>query len=225
MKKLEARQILLQKYRTELYVLLFAFGGACSKRQLLCLDDFSEGIIKELVSHNILKSVIIDRRAFIICKNAVYKYFGIKQNYRLSAYTIKKSCLLAEYWLLCHHCAESIFQTIGKGNLHQYEPLEYSPYISYLHTQGCYIRFLTDNPKTVHFVYFPKSANPKTIAIFIKNFYNCVSDGTAEYKLSVRLHSKEQKSKILKHIDGRYWYILENLHFFELNCTDTVNII
>ena len=90
-----------------------------------------------------------------------------------------------------------------------------------------YIRFLTDNPRTIHFVYFPKSSNPKTIAIFIRNFYNNIvaADTNTIYRLSIRLYDEEQKNKILKHIDGRYWYILDKIHFFRLNCIDILNII
>ncbi len=227
MKKLDIQNQLLKQYHDELYVLLFAFGGACSKNQLLKLNEFSNSVIKELTQYNILKTEIIDKTTFIICKNAVYRYFGIDQNYRLTAYNIKKSCLLAEYWLLCHSSIKTIKSTIDKGNLHQFKTIPYNDYINYLHSQGCYIRFLTDNPKTIHFVYFPKSSNPNTIAIFIKSFYNSISntDNDTVYRLSVRLSSTEQKNKILKHIDGRYWYILDKIHFFELNCLETLNII
>ncbi len=227
MKKLDIQNQLLKQYHDELYVLLFAFGGACSKSQVLKLDEFSNAVVKHLTAYNILKTEIIDKTTFIICKNAVYRYFGIDQNYRLTAYNIKKSCLLTEYWLLCHTSIKTIINTINKGNLHQFKAIPYNDYISYLHSQGCYIRFLTDNPKTIHFVYFPKSSNPKTIAIFIKSFYNSISntDNDTVYRLSVRLSSAEQKNKILKHIDGRYWYILDKIHFFELNCLETLNII
>lgn len=226
MKKKEIQQSLLHKHYNLLYVLLFTFGGACSKRHLLTLEEATEPLLKDLITYNIIKVSYIDKKAFIICKNAVYKHFGINQNYRLNAYNLKKSCLLAEYWLLCHSNAETIIKTINKGNLHQYNPKQYTDYITYLHSQNCYIRFLTDNPKTIHFVYFPKSSNPKTIALFIKSFYNEIAiDDKVIYRLSVRLYHKEQKNKILRHIDGRYWYILDKIHFFELNCPETLNII
>lgn len=227
MKKKEIQQGLLKKHSNLLYVLLFAFGGCCSKRQLLTLEEATEPLLKDLITYNILKVVYIDKKSFIICKNSIYKHFGINQNYRLNAYNLKKSCLLAEYWLLCHSKAETIIKTINKGNLHQYTPKQYTDYTTYLHAQGCYIRFITDNPRTIHFVFFPKSSNPKTIAIFIKNFYNNISltDENTICRLSVRLYDKEQKNRILKHIDGRYWYILDKIHFFELNCFETMNII
>lgn len=227
MKKCEKQKELLEKYYNQLYVLMFAFGGACSQKQLLSLEDFSNDIIKELILYNILKSKVINKKVFIICRNSVYRFFGIEQNYRLSAYTLKKSCLLAEYWLSCHTKTETIIKTIQKGNLHQFNQTIYNNYISYLHSQGCYIRFLTDNPKTIYFVFFPKSNNPKTISIFIKNFFNGISaiDDNCIYKLSIRLNDIDKKNKILKYIDGRYWYILENIHFFELNCQETINII
>ena len=41
----------------------------------------------------------------------------------------------------------------------------------------------------------------------------------------VFIYDEEQKNKILKHIDGRYWYILDKIHFFRLNCIDILNII
>jgi len=227
MKKKEIQQNLLNKHSDLLYVLLFAFGGACSKRQLLTLEEATEPLLKDLITYNIIKVSYIDKKAFIICKNAVFKHFGINQNYRLNAYNLKKSCLLAEYWLLCHNNAETIIKTINKGNLHQYKPKQYTDYITYLHTQNCYIRFLTDNPRTIHFVYFPKSSNPKTIAIFIRNFYNNIvaADTNTIYRLSIRLYDEEQKNRILRHIDGRYWYILNKIHFFKLNCIDILNII
>ena len=227
MKKKELQQSLLHKHSDLLYVLLFAFGGACSKRQLLTLEEATEPLLKDLITYNIIKVSYIDKKAFVICKNAVFKHFGINQNYRLNAYNLKKSCLFAEYWLLCHSSIETIIKTISKGNLHQHTPKHYTDYITYLHSQNCYIRFLTDNPRTIHFVYFPKSSNSKTIAIFIKNFYHNIAttDKNTIYRLSVRLYDKEQKNKILKHIDGRYWYILDKIHFFELNCPDTLNIV
>lgn len=226
MSKLSIQQKLLETYQEELHALLFAFGGACSKAQILRLDEFSESILKELSRYNILKVIHINKAPFIICRNSVYKYFDINQNYRLNAYNLKKSCLLAEYWLLCHHSTQAINKTLNKGNMAQYRLRRYTDYIDYLHTQGCYFRFLTDNPKTIHFVYFPKSSNPQTIAIFIKNFYNNIStDDKVIYRLSVRLFGKHQKDKILKHIDGRYWYIADKIKFFELNCPETLNII
>lgn len=226
MKKLDLQKQLLDKYSNELYVLMFAFGGSSSKRQLLKLNEFTETMIKELISYNILKTAIIDRKTFIICKNCVYRFFNINQNYRLTSYNLKKSCLLCEYWLLCHTSIKTILSTIQKGNLHQYNQEKYNDYITYLHSQGCYIRFLTDTPKTIHFIYFPKSSNPKTISIFIKNFYNNISnDNNVIYRLSIRLSDITLKNKVLKYIDGRYWYLLDKIHFFELNCPDTVNII
>lgn len=226
MKKLPIQQVFLNTYQEELRVIMYAFGGTCSKRQLLQLQEFDEKTIKELCSYNILKKVVIDRTAFIICKNSVYKHFNINQNYRLNAYNLKKSCLLAEYWLLCHNSTRTINDVLNKGNMEQYQIKHYTEYIDYLHSQGCYIRFTTDNPQTIHFVYFPKSQNPKTIAIFIKNFYNTIStDDNTIYKLSVRLNDKQQQNKVLKHIDGRYWYILDKLHFFTLNCPETLNIV
>ena len=220
------QQNLLKEYHNELHALLFAFGGCCSKRQLLCLDEFQEKTIKELCTYNILKKVSISKTTYVICKNAVYRHFGINQNYRLTSYNLKKSCLLAEYWLLCHHSTKTINDVLSKGNMHQYKTTHYTDYIDYLHTQGCYFRFLTDNPQTIHFVFFPKSSNSKTIALFIKRFYNDIAtDDKVIYRLSVRLYDKHQKDKILKHIDGRYWYILDKIHFFELNCIDTLNIV
>lgn len=227
MKKIEIQQELLNKYHNILYVLLFAFGGCSSKRQLLTLEEINEALLKDLINYNILKVEYINKKAFVICKNAVFKHFGINQNFRLNAYNLKKCCLITEYWLLCHSSIETILKTLSKGNLHQYAPNIYSDYISFLHSQNCFIRFLTDDPKTIHFVLFPKSSNPKTIAIFIKNFYNNISlnDSNTIFRLSIRLKNKEDKNKVLKFIDGRYWYILEKIHFFELNCQETINII
>lgn len=226
MKKKEIQQSLLYKHSNLLYVLLFASGGACSKRQLSTLEEATEPLLKDLITYNIVKIAYIDKKAFIICKNAVFKHFRINQNYRLNAYNLKKSCLMAEYWLLCHSNAETITKTINQGNLHQYKTIHYTDYMDYLHTQGCYFRFLTDTPPTIHFVFFPKSSNPKTIALFIKRFYNDIAtDDKVIYRLSVRLYDKHQKDKILKQIDGRFWYILDKIHFFELNCIDTLNIV
>ena len=61
----------------------------------------------------------------------------------------------------------------------------------------------------------------------IRNFYNNIvaADTNTIYRLSIRLYDEEQKNKILKHIDGRYWYILDKIHFFRLNCIDILNII
>ncbi len=217
MKKLHIQQALLNTYQEELKAVMFAFGGACSQRQLLQLTEFDEKTIKELCLYNVLKKVIIGKIPFIICRNSVYKHFGINQNYRLNAYNLKKSCLLCEYWLLCHNSIKTINDVLNKGNMKQYQANHYTEYIDYLHSQGCYIRFTTDNPQTIHFVYFPKSQNSKTIAIFIKNFYNTIStDEKTVYKLSVRLTDKHQQNRVLKHIDGRYWYILDKIHFFKV---------
>ena len=113
MKKKDIQQNLLNKHSELLYVLLFAFGGACSKRQLMELEEATEPLLKDLITYNIVKVAYIDKKAFIICKNSVFKHFGINQNYRLNAYNLKKSCLLAEYWLLCHSNAETIIKTIS----------------------------------------------------------------------------------------------------------------
>ena len=48
MKKKEIQQNLLNKHSDLLYVLLFAFGGACSKRQIMELKEATEPLLKDL---------------------------------------------------------------------------------------------------------------------------------------------------------------------------------
>lgn len=215
-----------------LYVLYEAFGGACSVRQAFLLDEITPKVIEELVIGGYLRREMICGTKLIVCRHAVYAMADNgHQNYRMTAYNIKKSCLLAEYWTVAqkYHSVHTIAAVLRYGTMHQQSMGPWDEYMAYLHSQGFYERFTIPEENTRHFVLFPKSHDPLTLSKAIKKFFDnqgMFSDiDEIQPHLSVCVPNDRVKGGILKRIDGRYWWIQDRLEIFTLECPDTKDLI
>lgn len=215
-----------------LYVIYEAFGGACSLRQALLLDEVTPEDIEKLVAGEYLRKKIIDGETFLICRHCVYRMGGNdNQNYRLTTYNIKKSCLLAEFWLVKQdvHSIRVIAELLKQGTMHQQSLGPWESYLSILHTQGCYEWFTIPEEGARYMVLFPKSSDPLTLAKGIKKFFdeqgNFSDIATIEPCLSVCVPNERIKEAVLKRIDARYWWIQDRLEIFTLECPDTKDLI
>lgn len=215
-----------------LHVIYEAFGGACSVRQALLLDEITPEVIEELVAKGYLRREMICDTEFIVCRHAVYLMADNgHQNYRMTAYNIRKSCLLSEYWIIEQKChsVHTIAAMLRCGTMYQQSLGPWEDYLSELHTQGCYEWFTIPEEHIRYMILFPKSHNPLTLSKAIKKFF----DNQAKFSdideilphLSVCVPNERVKEAILKRIDGRYWWIHDRLEIFTLECPDTLNMI
>lgn len=213
-----------------IYTIYEAFGGACSLRQLLQLEDATQEIVVGLVEDNYLRITYIDDTPFVVCRHLVYRCASNdNQNYRLTTYNIKKSCLLAEYWLSKHTSARTIAAMLPYGTMHQNTTGAWDEYMAYLHAQGYYEYFAIPEEQTRYMVYFPKSNDPMTLANNIKRFFD--NEGKFEDiadlspYLTVYVPTERIKDAILRRIDARYWWIMNRLEILPLACPDTTDLI
>lgn len=207
-----------------------ACGGACSECQVLMMDEVYPETIDDLIEQGYIRRHIVDDKSFLICRHAVYRLAGnANQNYRLTTYNLKKSCLLAEYWLNISISLKDIVSRLQCSTMHQRTLGPWDDYMSYLHSQDCYAQPLTPTDGIRYFVWFPRSQDPLTIAKWIRKFFDeqgRFDDGmeVTPY-LGVRVADTRLIPAILKRIDGRYWWIRDRLCLFEMNCPDTRNLI
>lgn len=215
-----------------LYVIYEAFGGACSLRQALLLDEIGQKDIEELEKGGYIRIEDIGGTEFIVCRHCVYRMGGNdNQNYRLTTYNIKKSCLLAEFWLVKQdvHSVRVIAELLKQGTMHQQSLGPWEDYLSALHAQGCYEWFTIPEEGPRYMVLFPKSNDPLTLAKGIKKFFdeqgNFSDIAMIEPCLSVCVPNERIKEAVLKRIDARYWWIQDRLEIFTLECPDTKDLI
>lgn len=218
--------------KTTVYVIYEAFGGACSLRHALLLDEVTQADIEELENGGYLRIEDIGGEKFVICRHCVYAMGGNdNQNYRLTTFNLKKSCLLAEYWLAKQdiHSVRVIAHMLTQGTMHQQSMGPWDEYMTYLHGQGCYEWFAIPEEKTRYMVLFPKSNNPLTLSKAIKRFFdnqgNFEDIAEIQPHLSVCVPNERVKEGVLKRIDGRYWWIHDRLEIFTLECPDTKDLI
>lgn len=218
--------------RTILYVIYEAFGGACSLRQALLLDEVTQTDIDELVEGEYLRVKDIDGEKFIICRHSVYTMAGnSNQNYRLTTYNLKKSCLLAEFWLVKQgvHSVRAVAKVLTQGTMHQQSLGPWEDYLAALHAQGCYEWLTIPEEQERYMVLFPKSNDPLTISKAIKKFFDneaLLPDyDKLEPHLAVCVPNERIREAVLKRIDARYWWIGETLDIFPLECPDTKDLI
>ena len=221
-----------------LEVVYDAFGGACLERQLLAFSDVSHDNIDELARKNFLKRYEVEGLRFLIVRHAFYKYIGNhNRNFALSGYNLKKSALLAEYWLTKFptvpiHC-QLVLDGLKVGTMSQHRKADWSDCLTRLHAQGFYFEGIVPKDDNRHgarlMVYFPQSTNPATIAKRIKGFFDCENEfediGEIEPRLTVCVASKRARDAILRRIDGRYWWIMERLDFAMLTCPEVAGLI
>lgn len=218
--------------KTILYDIYEGFAGACSLRQVLMLDEVTQKDIDELSEAGYLRTQEIGDKQFVICRHSVFSMAGNgNQNYRLTAYNLKKSCLLAEFWIEKQNIRSIwvIEHILTQGTMHQQSLGPWEGYLSELHTQGCYEWFTIPEEHIRYMILFPKSHNPLTLSKAIKKFF----DNQAKFSdideiqphLSVCVPNDRVKEAVLKRIDGRYWWIHDRLEIFTLECPDTLNMI
>ena len=221
-----------------LEVVYDAFGGACLERQLLAFSDVSHDNIDKLARKNFLKRYEVEGLRFLIVRHAFYKYIGNpNRNFTLTGYNLKKSALLAEYWLTKFptvplHCG-LVLDGLKAGTMSQHRKAGWSDCLTRLHAQGFYSEGIVPKDDGKHgvrlVVYFPQSTNPATIAKRIKGFFDSESEfediGEIEPRLTVCVASKRARDAILRRIDGRYWWIMERLDFTTLTCPEGAGLI
>lgn len=221
-----------------LEVVYDAFGGACLERQLLAFSDVSHDDIDELARKNFLKRYEVEGLRFLIVRHAFYKYIGNpNRNFALTGYNLKKSALLAEYWLAKFptvpvHC-RLVLDGLKAGTMSQHRKADWSGYLTRLHAQGFYSEGIVPKDDNRHgvrlMVYFPQSTNPATIAKRIKDFFDSESEfediDEIEPRLTVCVPSERARNAILRRIDGRYWWIMERLDFITLTCPDVAGLV
>ena len=175
---------------------------------------------------------------FLIVRHAFYKYIGNpNRNFALTGYNLKKSALLAEYWLAKFptvpvHC-RLVLDGLKAGTMSQHRKADWSGYLTRLHAQGFYSEGIVPKDDNRHgvrlMVYFPQSTNPATIAKRIKDFFDSESEfediDEIEPRLTVCVPSERARNAILRRIDGRYWWIMERLDFITLTCPDVAGLI
>ena len=232
MKELTAKEVQI------LEVVYDAFGGACLERQLLAFSDVSHDNIDKLARKNFLKRSEVEGLRFLIVRHAFYKYIGNhNRNFTLTGYNLKKSALLAEYWLAKFptvplHC-RLVLDGLKAGTMSQHRKADWSDCLTRLHAQGFYSEGIVPKDDNRHgvrlMVYFPQSTNPATIAKRIKDFFDCESEfediGEIEPRLTVCVPSERARNAILRRIDGRYWWVLERLNFMTLTCPEVSGLI
>ena len=231
-------KVLTEKEVQILEVVYDAFGGACLERQFLAFSDISDDDIDKLVKKNFLKRYEVEGLRFLIVRHAFYKYIGNpNRNFTLTGYNLKKSALLAEYWLAKFptvplHC-RLVLDGLKAGTMSQHRKTGWSGYLTRLHTQGFYSEGIVPKDDGKHgvrlVVYFPQSTNPATIAKRIKGFFDSESEfediDEIEPRLTVCVASERVKTAILRRIDGRYWWIMERLNFTTLTCPEVAGLI
>lgn len=232
MKELTAKEVQI------LEVVYDAFGGACLERQLLAFSDVSHDDIDELAKKNFLKRYEVEGLRFLIVRHAFYKLIGNpNRNFTLTGYNLKKSALLAEYWLAKFptvplHCG-LVLDGLRAGTMSQRRKTGWSDYLTRLHAQGFYEECIVPKEDGKHgvrlMVYFPQSQSPATVAKRIKDFFDRESEfedsGEIEPRLTVCVASKRARDAILRRIDGRYWWIMERLDFAMLTCPEVAGLI
>ena len=232
MKELTAKEVQILK------VVYDAFGGACLERQLLAFSDISDDDIGELAKKNFLKRYEVEGLRFLIVRHAFYKYIGNpNRNFALTGYNLKKSALLAEYWLTKFptvplHCG-LVLDGLKMGTMSQHRKADWSGFLTRLHAQNFYSECIVPKDDNRHgvrlMVYFPQSTNPATIARRIKGFFDSESEfediGEIEPRLTVCVASERARDAILRRIDGRYWWVLERLDFITLTCPEVAGLI
>ena len=232
MKELTAKEVQILK------VVYDAFGGACLERQLLAFSDISHDDIDELAKKNFLKRYEVEGLRFLIVRHAFYKLIGNpNRNFTLTGYNLKKSALLAEYWLskfptVPLHCG-LVLDGLKMGTMSQHRKTGWSDYLTRLHAQGFYEECVVPKEDGKHgvrlMVYFPQSQSPATVAKRIKDFFDRESEfedsGEIEPRLTVCVASDRAKAAILRRIDGRYWWVLERLNFMTLTCPEVAGLI
>lgn len=220
------------------YIVYDAFGGACLERQLLSFSDISDDDIGELVKKKFIKRYEIEGLRFLIVRHAFYKWVGKpNRNFAMTGYHLKKSALLAEYWLTKFptvplHCG-LVLDGLRAGTMSQHRKTGWSDYLTRLHAQGFYSEGIVPKDDGKHGVrlmaYFPQSTNPATIAKRIKDFFDSESEfediGEIEPRLTVCVPSERARDAILRRIDGRYWWIMERLDFITLTCPEVAGLI
>lgn len=221
-----------------LEVVYDAFGGACLERQLLAFSDISDDDIDELAKKNFLKRYEVEGLRFLIIRHAFYKLIGNpNRNFTLTGYNLKKSALLAEYWLAKFptvplHC-RLVLDGLKAGTMSQHRKADWSDCLTRLHAQGFYSEGIVPKDDNRHgarlMVYFPQSTNPATIAKRIKDFFDRESEfediGEIEPRLTVCVASERARDAILRRIDGRYWWVLKRLDFTTLTCPEVAGLI
>lgn len=231
-------KVLTEKEVEILEVVYDAFGGACLERQFLAFSDISDDDIDKLVKKNFLKRYDVEGLRFLIVRHAFYKYIGNpNRNFTLTGYNLKKSALLAEYWLTKFptvplHCG-LVLDGLKAGTMSQHRKADWSDCLTRLHAQGFYSEGIVPKDDDRHgvrlMVYFPQSTNPATIAKRIKGFFDSESEfvdiGEIEPCLTVCVPSERARDAILRRIDGRYWWIMERLDFITLTCPEVAGLI
>ena len=231
-------KVLTEKEVQILEVVYDAFGGACLERQFLAFSDISDDDIDKLVKKNFLKRYEVEGLRFLIVRHAFYKYIGNpNRNFTLTGYNLKKSALLAEYWLAKFptvplHC-RLVLDGLKAGTMSQHRKAGWSDCLTRLHAQGFYSEGIVPKDDNRHgarlMVYFPQSTNPVTIAKRIKDFFDRESEfediGEIEPRLTVCVASERARDAILRRIDGRYWWIMERLDFITLTCPEVAGLI
>ena len=220
------------------YIIYDAFGGACLERQLLSFSDISDDDIGKLVKRKFIKRYEIESLRFLIVRHAFYKWVGNpNRNFAMTGYHLKKSALLAEYWLAKFptvplHC-RLVLDGLKAGTMSQHRKADWSGYLTRLHAQGFYSEGIVPKDDNRHgvrlMVYFPQSTNPATIAKRIKDFFDSESEfediDEIEPRLTVCVPSERAKAAILRRIDGRYWWVLKRLDFITLTCPEVAGLI
>ena len=232
MKELTAKEVQILK------VVYDAFGGACLERQLLAFSDISDDDIDELAKKNFLKRYEVEGLRFLIVRHAFYKYIGNpNRNFALTGYNLKKSALLAEYWLGKFTTVSLhrglVLSGLRAGTMSQHRKTGWSDYLTRLHAQGFYEECVVPKEDGKHgvrlMVYFPQSQSPATVAKRIKDFFDRENEfediDEIEPRLTVCVPSERAKAAILRRIDGRYWWIMERLDFITLTCPEVVGLI
>lgn len=217
-------------YEKILYVIYECFGGACAERQALELDEVTPEVLDELVEEQFLRRVELDETTFLVVRHPVYVAAGnANQNYRLTAYNLRKSCLLADFWLLTHHSVVSILALLTQGTMYQHSLGPWDEQSSYLHSQDCYAYCVLPEDKARHFVWFPKTQDPLTLSRNIKKFFDTEGafDDIDELSphLHVRVASEKMRDAVLSKFDGHYWWIRDRLDFFILNNENTRDLV
>lgn len=231
-------KVLTEKEVEILEVVYDAFGGACLERQFLAFSDISDDDIDKLVKKNFLKRYEVEGLRFLIVRHAFYKYIGNpNRNFTLTGYNLKKSALLAEYWLAKFptvplHC-RLVLDGLKVGTMSQHRKADWSDCLTRLHAQGFYSEGIVPKDDNRHgvrlMVYFPQSQTPATIAKRIKDFFDRESEfediGEIEPRLTVCVASERARNAILRRIDGRYWWVLKRLDFTTLTCPEVAGLI
>ncbi len=216
--------------RNLIYIIYEGFGGACSYDQSLKLCGGSSTPLDNLIDQGYLKKYSIDDTDFIICCHKVYTMAGNEsQNYRITAYNLKKSCLLAEYWLQRKANVDEMANHLPLGTMHQRTMGPMDEHIDYLHRQNIYVWQTDLKRKRRDFVYFPKSNDWGTIAKTIMKFYDNqgLFDDVFEVTpyLEVIVPNKHTIANVQSKLSGKYWWVNDQLTFTVLSCEATKDLI